>query len=428
MKWAAWLLAGVLGVSTLAASAVIVLNVRGEESLPSAPTELRATTQQIERGRYLATVGNCAGCHTTPGGEPYAGGVAVDTPYGVVFSSNITPHKQYGLGDWSSASFWRALHHGRSKSGRLLYPAFPYPSFSRVTREDSDALFAFLQAAVPESSQPNTAHRLRFPYGTQAALAMWRASSFRADDTPPLRADKSEEWNRGAYLVDGLGHCIACHGVRDRLGAIDKRFGMSGGSIKIDKWYAPSLTSAAEAGLSEWEIAEIVQLFRTGRTDQHSVAGPMADVISRSTQHWSDSDLQAMAAYLKDLPMPARGRTSPSIVKPSTRRDAASADRGQKTYDQRCAYCHGSVGEGKPGKYPPLAGNRSVLMASPTNLIQIVRRGEFQPATAGNPRPLGMPPFAQVLDDEGIIDVLTFIRGAWGNDASAVTATDMFER
>lgn len=429
MKLILWGLGGSVGILIVMVTlAIFVLNFRGEEGLPSEAVEFRTTEQQVERGRYLAVVGNCASCHTTRGGSPYSGGVVIETPFGEVLSSNITPHRLNGIGAWTSANFWRAMHHGRSKDGRLLYPAFPYPSFSKITREDSDALYAFLQTSVPESERPNEAHRLQFPYSTQAALAVWRAISFRPGDAfAAVRVDKSAEWNRGAYILDGLGHCIACHGVRDRLGAINRSAGLSGGNVRIDNWYAPSLTATSEAGVSDWEVAEIVELFQTGQARQRSVAGPMADVVSRSTQHWSDADLRAMASYLKDLPVLSQSRPTPGRVA-ATQSDAASSQRGEKIYDQRCAYCHGVAGEGEPGKFPSLAGNRSVLMATPTNLIQIVRQGEFQPTTVRNPRPYGMPPFGQVLDDSEILDVLTFVRSSWGNAARAVTSADMLQK
>ncbi|MEJ8846198.1 cytochrome c [Variovorax rhizosphaerae] len=424
MRRLAWIL--VTLALLLAALAVVVwqLNLRGEDPLASTFT-FTATPQQVERGRYLALAGNCAGCHTTRGGEPYAGGVAIDTPFGTVFSSNLTPDKTNGIGDWSAAHFWRAMHNGRSKDGRLLYPAFPYPNFTKVTREDSDAIYAYLQKGVAPSPRPNDAHRLRFPYDTQAALAVWRALSFKPEPFAP-DVSKPAEWNRGAYLVEGLTHCIACHGARNVLGATDSERGLSGGSIPVENWYAPSLTSSREAGVSDWDAEQIVALLQTGRSARGAVMGPMADVVYRSTQHLSEADLHAMAAYLKALPSPSA--TSAPAPSQTIRRDPGVMAAGQKIFDQRCAYCHGDKGEGARGAYPPLAGNRVVLMDSPINLIQIVRHGGFLPATAGNPRPYGMPPFRQALDDNDVVAVLSYIRGAWGNNAAPLTAQDVLKR
>ncbi len=288
----------VLALLVLAALAIVALNLRGEDKLPDAPAAFNATPAQVERGRYLALAGNCAGCHTTRGGAPYAGGLGIDTPFGTVYASNLTPDEGAGIGSWSAAHFWRAMHNGRSKDGRLLYPAFPYPSFTRVTREDSDAIYAYLRT-VPPAPAPNAPHKLRFPYDTQAALAAWRAlfftpGTFVADPARPA------EWNRGAYLVDGLGHCIACHGTRNVLGATEEKLGLAGGPV--ENWYAPSLNSKREAGVADWDAQHVVALLKNGTSPRGSVMGPMADVVYRSTQYLSDADLQAMAVFLKQLP------------------------------------------------------------------------------------------------------------------------------
>ena len=414
---------GLIATLLLGAATVVALNLRDEAPLPpDTEAPFAATPMQIERGRYLALAGNCAGCHTVRGGAAYAGGLGIGTPFGTVYAGNLTPDRTHGIGSWSAAHFWRAMHNGRSKDGRLLYPAFPYPSFTRITREDSDALYAYLRS-VPAAATPNTPHRLRFPYDTQAALAVWRALSF-APTTFVANDAQSSEWNRGAYLVEGLGHCIACHGARNVLGATLDQRGLSGGLIASENWYAPSLTSKREASMADWETRHIVALLKDGTAPGASVSGPMADVVFRSTQHLSEADLTAMAVYLKKLP----DRTPAPTETPPQRRDAGSLERGARIYDQRCAYCHGDAGQGVPGVLPPLAGNRAVNLETPVNLIQMVRHGGYLPATAGNPRPFGMPPFGHVLDDNEIADVLTYVRSAWGNDAPAVTARDTMRR
>ncbi|MBO9513734.1 MAG: c-type cytochrome [Variovorax sp.] len=403
----------------LAAFAIVGLNLRGEVKLPEPPTAFEPTPAMVERGRYLALAGNCAGCHTTRGGAPYAGGVGIETPFGTVFSSNLTPDPNAGIGRWNSDHFWRALHNGRSKDGRLLYPAFPYPNFTRVTREDADAIFAYLRT-LPASPVPNLPHELRFPYDMQPALAVWRALSFKPGTFEPDPA-KPAEWNRGAYLVEGLGHCIACHGTRNVLGATQEKLGLSGGLIAVQNWYAPSLTSRREASVADWNPHDVVELLKTGRSERGTVMGPMADVVYGSTQHLQEADLLAMASYLKELP------STSAAVAPTTSptRDPRVMERGARIFDQRCAYCHGDQGQGAAGAYPPLAGNRAVQMSTPVNLIQIVRHGGFLPTTPGNPRPYGMPPFRIVLDDTDVAAVLTYIRGSWGNDAPPVTPRDM---
>ena len=416
-----YLLAGLVVLLVLGTAALIALNLRGEDALPAETgAAFEATPAMVDRGRYLALAGNCAGCHTVRGGQPYAGGLGIETPFGTVYASNLTPDAQQGIGSWSPAHFWRAMHNGRGKDGRLLYPAFPYPSFTRITREDSDALYAYLRS-VPASATPNAPHRLRFPYDTQAALAVWRALSFTPAPFVPDPAQPAE-WNRGAYLVEGLGHCIACHGTRNVLGATEEKRGLSGGLIPIENWYAPSLTSKREASVADWETRHVVELLKNGTAPGGSVMGPMADVVFRSTQHLNEADLTAMAVYLQKLPDATAPAPAPQ------RRDVGTMERGARIYDQRCAYCHGDAGQGAAGAYPPLAGSRAVNMDTPANLIQVVRHGGFLPATAGNPRPYGMPPFGHVLDDNDIAAVLTYVRGSWGNDAPAVSQRDTMRR
>ncbi|ADU35362.1 c-type cytochrome [Variovorax paradoxus] len=420
-----WTLLTLIVLAAVCAGVLVAMNLRGEDPLPEQAQAFEATPQQVERGRYLALAGNCAGCHTTRGGQPYAGGLPLETPFGTIYSSNLTSDAKAGIGSWSSAHFWRAMHNGRSKDGRLLYPAFPYPNFTKVTREDSDAIYAYLRTVAPAPA-PNLAHRLRFPYDTQAALAVWRALSFKPEAFV-ANAGKPAEWNRGAYLVDGLGHCIACHGARNSLGATETRLGLSGGLIAVENWYAPSLTDKRQAGVAGWPTADVVALLKTGTAPGGSVMGPMADVVFRSTQHLSEADLTAMAGYLKDLPDVPKP-DEPARTSTPIRRDAGTMARGGKIYDQRCAYCHGDQGQGATGAYPPLAGNRAVNMSTPTNLIQVVSHGGFLPSTAGNPRPYGMPPFGQVLDAAEVAAVLTYIRGSWGNDSAPVTQLDTMRR
>ncbi len=381
---------------------------------PAAPP---AADALVARGAYLGRAGNCLACHTTPGGAPGAGGRGIDTPFGTVYASNITPDPKTGIGGWTNADFWQALHHGKSRDGRRLYPAFPYPSYTQVTRADADALYAWLMSLQPVE-RANTPHALRWPYRTQAALAVWRALYFSPG---AFNADPKQgvDWNRGAYLVRGLGHCAACHTARNALGATDDKLDLAGGLIPAQNWYAPSLASAAEAGVAEWPLTDITQLLKTGTSPRASMLGPMAEVVQHSTQHLSDSDLRAMATYLKALP-PARAT---AVTPPPV--DSAVATRGAKLYEQHCVQCHGVRGEGVPGAYPSLAGNRAVTMPATANLVQIVLNGGFAPATAGNPRPFGMPPYVLVLNDADTAAVLSHIRNAWGNRAGPVSELDV---
>ena len=375
--------------------------------------------EQIERGAYLARTGNCLACHTARGGAPGAGGLALATPYGTLYTSNLTPDAEAGIGRWSAAAFWRALHHGRSADGRLLYPVFPYTHTTLLTRADADALFSYFRS-LPASPLPVPEHELRWPYSTQLALAVWRALYFRPGGFEPDPAQDAA-WNRGAYLVRGVAHCSACHASRDRWGGADWR-DLSGGLMAAQGWYAPSLLDAREAGLAQWPTAEIVRLLKTGHADGGSASGPMAEVVLHGTQHFSDTDLSAMATYLKALP---QAPATADSVTPAPRPPGRLAMAGEKLYQDRCASCHGEQGEGQPGAYPPLAGNRAVTLTRTENLLQTLLYGGFGPATAGHPRPYGMPPFTQVLSDADIAAVLSHIRSSWGNQAPEVSPLDV---
>lgn len=391
----------------------------GQEGSSSAVLQEAPLAALVERGAYLARLGNCLGCHTAQGGAPYAGGRAIKTPFGVVYASNLTSDPLEGLGAWSAAEFWQALHNGRSKDGRLLYPAFPYTSYTWVTREDSDAIFAYLRS-VPPVAQVNQPHALRFPYDSQVALAAWRTLFFRPQRWE-YEAGRSVEWNRGAYLVRSLGHCAACHTPRNALGASRERRTLGGGMIAGQDWYAPALDDPSQAGMQNWTVEEIVALLRTGSAPRGAVSGPMAEVVARSTQYLDEADARAMAVYLRELPV-----HPPSVSSESVAPAQAMLQRGWAVYDRHCAQCHGSAGKGVDGAFPPLAGNRAVLLEAPVNMIRVVLAGGFLPATGGNSRPHGMPPFLHVLSDDEVADVLTFVRNAWGNRAPAVGTIDVY--
>lgn len=395
--------------------AAIAWQLRGE-ALPPVTDLPAASAADIEHGARLARAGNCMACHTARGGQPYAGGRFIHTPFGRVVAGNLTPDAQTGLGLWSPEAFRRALHEGRSRDGRLLVPAFPYPHTTLMSDGDVDALYAYLRR-LPPVTQPQPAHALRFPFNTQAALALWQILRFEPGRYQPDPA-RSAEWNRGAYLVNGPAHCAACHGGRDALGGL--RHALGAADMPDGRWFAPSLRDPAQAGLQHWPLARIVALLRDGTVADDlghtTVMGPMAEVVQHSTQHWPAEDLLAMAVYLKDLPQQAE---------PVAAFEAAPAEQlalGQQVYRQHCADCHGAQGEGARGAYPPLAGNRAVLMDSPVNVLQAIVSGGFAPATAGHPQPYGMPPFRTLLQDAEIAAVSSYLRQSWGNRAGAVSA------
>ena len=375
--------------------------------------------QLVERGRYLARLGNCMGCHTEPGGAPYAGGRALPTPFGTFYGPNLTPDPEHGLGRWSAEDFWRALHHGKAPDGRLLYPAFPYPSYRYVSREDADALYAYLRS-LPAVAKPDRDHDLAFPYDQRWLVAVWRAFYFRPTEREAAVAGQSEEWLRGRYLVEGLAHCAECHTPRNRLGAMVPEAGLAGSLIGGQSWYAPPLTGDRKTGLGEWTRQDIVDLLKTGISRHSHAAGPMAEAVHQGFQYASDADLDAMAAYLKSLPAAGTDTAALSAAAP-----ASLMELGGKLYEQHCAQCHGADGKGQPPAWPPLAGNLSVVAVAPDNAIHMVLSGGFAPSTAGNPQPHGMPPFAQALGDQDVAAVVTYIRQSWGNQASAVSLPDV---
>jgi mono/diheme cytochrome c family protein len=371
----------------------------------------------VRAGHYLARAGDCIACHTNPGGALFAGGLAMATPFGTIYSSNITPDPTTGIGSWTADQFYGAMHRGRFPDGGLIYPAMPFASYTKVTRADSDAIFAYLRS-VPPVHQPNRPNDLRFPFNNRQLILGWRTLFFQEGEYQP-DPTKSAEWNRGAYLVEGLGHCAMCHTPINALGGSSQSQAFEGGLIPMQNWYAPSLTSNKEAGLGEWSIDEITHLLRTGVSRRGAVYGPMAEVVFHSLQYLNDADVRAMAIYLKSL-----GEGNPPQPETSGLPSPESnllLDFGKTVYQAHCANCHGPDGRGMPPDYPPLAGNPSIQMQSAVNPIRMVLNGGFPPGTEHNPMPYGMPPFAQTLSDDEVAAVVSYIRAAWGNQGSAVS-------
>ncbi|TCS34777.1 mono/diheme cytochrome c family protein [Paucimonas lemoignei] len=377
--------------------------------------------QQVARGEYLARAGNCMGCHTARGGESYAGGRQIATPFGNIYTSNITPDKETGIGSWTADDFWRAIHNGKSKDGKFLYPAFPYPNYTKVSRNDADAMFAYLRTVAPVK-QANKDHELRFPYNQRVLLAFWRTLYFTPGEFE-AQANQSTEWNRGAYLVQGLGHCAACHTSRNALGGTTAEGDLAGGMIPMQNWYASSLTSGKETGLGEWSEQEIASLLKTGVSHRGAVFGPMAEVVASSLQHLSDSDIQSMSIYLKSLPERDAGIETGRMK--ITGDVEAVLKQGAAIYENHCVNCHQANGKGMPPAYPPLAANRSLSASAATNTIRMILNGGYPPSTGGNPRPYGMPPFSMTLSDQEIAAVASYIRMSWGNKGSLVSSVEV---
>jgi mono/diheme cytochrome c family protein len=381
------------------------------------------TSDIIARGEYLARAGDCTACHTAVEGRLFAGARPMPTPFGTIYTSNITPDPETGIGKWSADDFYRTMHNGRFPDGGLIYPAMPFASYTKVTRADSDAIFAYLRS-IPPVNQKNKPHELRFPYDNRQLILGWRTLFFSEGEFKP-DPTKSAEWNRGAYLVEGLGHCGMCHSPINALGGTSQSDAFKGGLIPMQNWYAPSLTSNREAGLGDWSIKDITDLLQTGVSARGVVYGPMAEVVHNSLQYLDDADTRAMAVYLKGI---AEASSPPpaSSALPNTE-SSLLISLGKTVYDKNCASCHGTQGEGKPPHWPPLANNQSIEMQLAVNPIRMVLNGGYPPGTKGNPMPYGMPPFAGLLSDNEVAAVVSYIRTAWGNRGTPVSARDANE-
>lgn len=370
---------------------------------------------QIERGRYLAAAGDCAGCHTKPGGRDFAGGLPVETPFGTVVAANITPDKETGIGLWSDNDFVRALTEGIRRDGAHLFPAMPYPYFTKASRDDVLAIRAYL-ATVPAVDNSVNADQLPFPLSVRADMAAWNKlnftpGAFRRDP------DKSDEWNRGAYLVEGLMHCGACHTPKNLAGG-DKNDARFHG-YALQGWFAPDLTTDPRRGIGSWSADDLVAYLKTGHNRFAAATGPMADVVSHSTSRMTDADLHAVATYLKG--QPASQEKSPQPIAAS---DPAMR-AGAAIYADECSACHTPSGRGVPNLFPRLAGAPSVQSTDPTSLIRVVLAGTRSVATDDAPTAPAMPAFGHVLGNREAAAVLTYIRNAWGNAAPPVSAGDI---
>jgi mono/diheme cytochrome c family protein len=364
----------------------------------------------IRRGRYLAIAGDCASCHTRRGGRPFEGGLGLESPFGIIYSANLTSDRENGIGAWTPDQFYRALHDGVAPGGKHLYPALPYPHFTIVSRAESDAILAYLKTVPPvHYAQPS--NRLPFPINIRASLIGWDAINFSPH---PFRgnAAMSPQWNRGAYLVEGLGHCGACHTPKNMLGAElnDQAFR---GAV-IENWMAPDLTSNPRTGLGRWTAGDIVQFLRTGRNAHANASGLMGEVVAYSTSLLTDADLAAIATYLKSLP------ASPDVSSPAP--DASAMRAGSEVFFDGCTACHLTGGRGQPGMFPPLRGSAVAQQNDPTGVIRLILAGTRTAPTRSRPNFQSMPSFAWKLSDQEVADVATYVRNSWGNHAPPVDA------
>ncbi len=372
---------------------------------------------QIERGRYLTVVGDCAACHTLPGsGRAYAGGRAIETPFGVLLAPNITPDRLTGIGAWTDDEFINALKQGTGRGGTHLFPAMPYTYYTRVTRDDALAIRAYLNTvpAVQHAVKPN---QLPFPFNIRASLIVWNALFFSPAEFQPV-AGKSDKWNRGVYLAEGLGHCGLCHTPKNFLGGDKTSERLRG--YALQGWFAADLTNEARRGIGAWSVADVATYLKTGHARSSIATGLMAETISQSTSHMTDADLEAIATYLKDEPSPG---TNENLVPVGS--DQADMKVGAKIYADECSGCHGANGKGAKGLFPALDASAIVQQTDPTSLMHVVLRGSRSVATDKAPTGAAMPEFGWLLRDDEVAAVLTYIRNSWGNAAPAVTASEV---
>ena len=368
------------------------------------------SAETIARGKALTVAADCAGCHTADPSKPFAGGKRIDTPFGGIYSPNLTPDRETGLGAWSDEEFYRALHDGVARDGSRYYPAFPYPNFTKITRDDVLAIRAYLATLTPfRNIKPPP--ELRWPLNYRVVMRGWDLLFFRPG-TFEVNPNKSEEWNRGAYLVEGAAHCGGCHTPKNMFGA-DKR-GQPYGGGRVQGWFAPRLDSADRGGLKSWSADDIVEYLKSGRNGRSHAGKLMAEVVVNSTSKMSDADVRAIAVYLKDLPA---GAPEPAVTPPPQAEMAA----GAAVYARACIACHEADGSGAPRIYPPLPGNANLQSDDPSSTLRIILDGAQTVTTPRAPNTGSMPAYARELSDQQIADVANYIRNSWGNAASLVT-------
>jgi mono/diheme cytochrome c family protein len=368
------------------------------------------SAETIARGKALTEAADCANCHTADPAKPFAGGKRIETPFGGIYSPNLTPDRDTGLGSWTDEEFYRALRYGVGRDGSRYYPAFPYPNFTKLIRDDILAIRAYLATQTPFRNirpQPD----LRWPLNYRVVMRVWNFLFFRPGIFEPDQ-QKSAEWNRGGYLVTGAAHCGGCHTPKNMFGA-DKRGRAFGGAL-VQGWFAPRLDSAERSGLKSWSVDDIVEYLQSGRNAKSHADGLMAEVVVNSTSKMSDADVRAIAVYLKDLPA---GAPEPAVAPPPQ----ADMTAGAAIYAHACVACHEADGSGAPRIYPPLPGNANLQAADPSSTLRIILDGAQTVTTSRAPNAGSMPAYAKDLPDQQIADVTNYVRNSWGNAAPLVT-------
>jgi len=370
-----------------------------------------APPEVVAHGKSLVEASDCATCHTADPQRPFAGGKRIDTPFGAIYSPNLTPDRETGIGDWSDADFVRALRFGVAPDSSRYYPAFPYPYFTKFTRGDILAIRAYLSTLTPfRNEEPPPA--LRFPLNFRVVMRVWNYFFFKPGILEPDQ-QKDIDWNRGRYLVEGAGHCGACHTPKNMFGADRRGQAFAGG--RVGDWFAPRLDGAARSGLKSWSVDDIVEYLQSGRNARSHADGLMAEVVVNSTSKISDGDARAIAVYLKSLPA---GPPEPQVILPPEDRMKS----GEALYEHACVACHEKDGSSAPRIYPPLPGNALLQSADPTSTLRIILDGAQTVTTPRAPNKGSMPAYAKQWTDQQIADVTNYIRNSWGNAAPLVTA------
>jgi len=384
----------------------------------------------VKQGQYVAVAGDCTACHTNLGGQPFAGGLGIASPIGEIFASNITPDNKTGIGTWSFEDFNRLMRKGVTKQGYTVYPAMPFPSYSRVSDADMHALYAYLMLGVRPVNRPDTAPAIPWPLSMRWPMVLWRWEFAPAPGPFQPEPGQDAQLARGAYLVQGLGHCGACHTPRaitlqeDSLNDVGHPSYLAGGG-QIDGWIPGDIRDDDTSGLGRWSVADIVAFLKTGSNANTAAFGGMSQVVHDSTQYLTDDDLAAIAGYLKSLPPASNAVYTYDNAETVALKSGDESKPGAAVYLATCDVCHAANGEGYKNAFPALAGNPVVAVDNPTSLINIVLDGARRPVTDAAPSALVMPTLAWKLDDQQVADVLTFVRSSWGNDAPAVTPDEV---
>lgn len=410
-----------IGRSSTAALAALLAASVHQVAAADAPTD---------RGEYVARLGNCVACHSVPNAPPFSGGLKMATPLGAIYATNITPDKETGIGNYTLDDFDKAMRLGIAKDGHRLYPAMPYPSYAKMSEQDMKALYDFIMKSVPAANVANKPSEIPFPLNQRWPLAIWNFL-FADDERYEAKASQSTEWNRGAYLVQGPGHCGACHTPRG-LAFNEKGYNEDSDEFlmgtELDNWSASNLRQDVNTGLGAWTPTDTVEFLKAGHNRFGTAFGTMTEVINNSTQYMTDGDLTAIATYLHSLPGVREQNANAFKYEPAVEQKlkARTYDMpGALVYMQQCVTCHLPDGKGFAPYLSPLAGNPVIQDPIPASLINIVLNSSSMVVVDGMPDAYRMPQYRALLTDQEIADVVTFIRSSWGNRASPVKAQDV---